>query len=106
MPKPEDRRETRVLRGLAPFALNLRDDLLGDALGNMEGDIAFTEDEPAAAGVGGSSASICSTSHDRFSSRSLSRSAYEDVQHYINIRMTKNIPRVQPSPCLAAPQLL
>jgi hypothetical protein len=75
----DERRDTRIVLRLAPalptattFAGDLCDELrpallLVDAL---RGEGGF--------GVGGSSASIFSTSHERFSSRSLIRSAYPE----------------------------
>ncbi len=76
-PSPEDLRETRLFRGAAPLTLCFRGDLRVDGLETMSGEIvdSLVEEGPATAGVGGSSASICSTSHVRFSSRSFSRSA-------------------------------
>ena len=86
-PSPEERRETRVFFPLAtrPDTLRLAGDLRGDRGG---GDCGRAEVvgckgaagraavvEAAGAGVGGSSASIISTCHDRFSSRNLRCSA-------------------------------
>ena len=82
-PSPEERRETRVFRALATTDLRLRGDLRGEAGGSIAAgtELGFGEDAaPAGAGVGGSSASIISTSHDRFSSRNFNRSAYAIIR--------------------------
>ena len=76
-PRPEERRDTRVLRGLAAFPFSFRGDLRGELRTATEGGMAGTGAASAGAGVGGRSASIFSTSQERFSSRSFSRSACE-----------------------------
>ena len=77
--KPEDRRETRVLRGLAILPLSFLDDLRGEmrsgAVGAGAGRTIGVGMDAPGAGVGGSSASIMSTCQDRFSSKNFSRSA-------------------------------
>lgn len=81
--KPEERRETRVLRGLAALLLSLRGDLRADcraaATGAGTGRAIGVGMDPPGAGVGGSSASIMSTCHDRFSSSNFKRSAYKQM---------------------------
>jgi len=76
------------------FAGDLRGDLCGDLWGDFLGESAnagggFLGDT-GGAGVGGRSASIISTCHERFSSKNLMRSAcrqsqqqYQSYEHFI-----------------------
>lgn len=83
-----DRLDTRwALRPLPalPTGICFAGDLRGDLNGDLWGDFLGEKLTDALAGllgetgtgVGGSSASICSTCQERFSSRNLKRSAYE-----------------------------
>ena len=81
-PNPDERRDTRVFLGLATLPLSFLAESLGERRAITRGWTTGAtkgrgeQDGPApGAGVGGSSASICSTSQERFSSRSFSRSA-------------------------------
>ena len=87
IPNAEDRLDTRVFLGLATFPLSFFTECRGERREmtsgltdcRTEAAAAYVGEDAAAAatgaGVGGSSASICSTSHDRFSSKNFSRSA-------------------------------
>lgn len=86
--KPDDRRETRVFRGLAALLFSFRGDfraeVRGSAAGNGGGRMAGDGTEAPGAGVGGNSASIMSTCQARFSSNRFSRSACTN-HHQFNL---------------------